>query len=106
MLLSYYDTYWNDNFVSASFDQPVSVSSTPNHSVESPGTISDNELLSAISRSSPYTYLDIIYNNLDCFHLSLINNGINNHMNFGYIPIHNLFNDANGATAQTLFISL
>ena len=42
MLLSYYDTYWDDDFIPSAFEQNIEVNLYPQLSIESPGIISDS----------------------------------------------------------------
>lgn len=104
MLLSYYDTYWNDNIIPENYDKNSafwnSSSSLPQMDTESPGVLFEpNDYVKDISGEE---YLDFINQNKDTyFHLNLIDQGINylqsnlnaNSLDLGVSPnkIPNLF---------------
>ena len=82
MLLSYYDTYWDDNFIEETFDQNASLSTNSfTTNVSSPGIKVEQSLLTGITGNGFYKdgedYLNRIVkqNSSNFFHLKLIEIG-------------------------------
>lgn len=114
MLLSYYDSYWNDDIIPENFDKKSIFSSSlssPQMDTESPGILFESD--EDVKNLTGEEYLDFISQNKNTyFHLKLIDQGINflktnlnvNSLDFGVMPkmipslIDNYFNLLNSST--------